>query len=470
MFAVFAIGYIIEREADLLNSLAVAAFLILLWNPKQLFDPSFQLSFASIASIFIFAPKIEGILKASNYVTKGVSVSIAAWIGTWPIIASYFNIASPVSVIANLIVIPASFISMMISIGLLCVSPFSDTLAGLFAFGLGFVDKALFWVNGALSRMPLAYFRLPAPSAVFVAAYYGLVLLWAAPKEGSRRRYAAWALVAILLAFNALVWGWCAAQRGDALKITFLDVGQGDSAFVEFPGGGNLLIDAGTGGEEGVFDTGRNVVAPYIWNTGARRIDAIIVTHPHADHLGGVPYLLKNFRVGMVIDNGAYEWGMKAGRVPRITVGAGDRIELPDGAEFFVLSPEEGRGLPDANAGSLVGKLIYKGRGVLFCGDTTSAAMGAMLGSYGYLLKSDIMKVPHHGGNVGDERTINKFFSAVSPAVSIISASGLKRRDRRNANAITNLRSTTYDTSKNGAIIARIRSTGCLVRPYVKIN
>ena len=495
MFTVFAVGYIIERETDLLNSLSVAAFLILLWNPKALFDPSFQLSFASIAGIFIFAPKIDGILKAGSigkssfwrkaatYAVKGVSVSIAAWIGTWPIIASYFNIASPVSVIANLVVIPMSFVSMIASIVLLCVSPFSSTSAGLIAFGLGFFDKALFWINGIFSQMPLAYFRLPAPSAVFMAAYYGLVLLWAIPSEdpiaGNRSVNKRWALAAILLALNLLVWKECANTLGGRLKATFLDVGQGDSAFVEFPGGGNLLIDAGSGGEEGTFDAGRNVVAPYIWNELSRRIDVIIVTHPHSDHLGGVMYLLKNFKVGIVIDNGSsdgsglyakYLQAIRDGGAQHITVGEGDRIGLSSGAELFILSPEKGMGLPDANAGSLVGKLAYKTRSILFCGDATGVAMNRMLDSFGYFLRSDMMKVPHHGGNVGDETTINKFFSVVSPAASIISAGRSTHYDRRQIEAITHLNSICYNTSQDGAIIVYIGSTGYSIRPFINKN
>lgn len=488
MFAVFAIGYIIERDTDLLNSLAVAAFLILLCNPKQLFDPSFQLSFASIASIFIFAPKINALLKADSigrdsfwkkaatYILKGVAVSVSAWIGTWPIIAAYFNIASPVSVIANLVVIPLSFVSMIVAILLLFASLVSGAAANVLSIGMIGVDKALFAVNYLFSRMPMAYFRIPAPPAACAAFYYALALSWVGPSRTIRRVV----VLAALVAFNVVVWANVASLgRGEA-RVTFLDVGQGDAAFVELPGGRNFLIDAGAGGEEGRFDMGRSVVAPYLWNNGVRVIDAIIVTHLHADHLGGVIHILENFKVGTVIDNGTsdnselyknYVRLIKEKHLRRVVVAEGDEITLSPDGKFLVLSPPKGQASSsEANAGSLVGKLVFKGQSVLFCGDTTSVAMSAMLDSRPDLLESDFVKVPHHGGVVGDYRTINAFYSKALPKVFIISTGRQSHYNKQHMNVITYSNTKCYDTAKDGAVLVIFKSTGHSIKPFVTLN
>jgi competence protein ComEC len=481
MFAVFAFGYVLERESDLLNSLAFAALCILLWNPKQLFDPGFQLSFASMAGIFIFAPKVEALLgldgraggtafrKSAVYLLKGVAVSVAAWIGTWPIVASYFNIISPVSVVANLVIIPLSFVSMTAAICLLPAGLIPGILPNAVAHGLGIVDGALFAVNHFLAQVPFAYFRIPSAPVWFTVLYYALAILWIVPQEalaaGRFRLRKAHAAAIILLALNICVWTAYARAGGDAVKITFLDVGKGDCAFIEFPQGGNMLIDAGSGGDGGRFDIGRNVVAPYVWNGLARKIDILLITHPHEDHLGGAIYILENFPVGAVIDNGYVEKGklyeryrrlIKEKGVPRIAVAAGDKICLPRGAGFFVLSPGGSYSPPDTNAGSVVGKLVVGKRSVLFSGDATSDAMKNMIGDYGDFLKSEIIKSPHHGGNIGNEMTAREFFDIVDPQISVISSGAPGPHGARRKNSIAYSENVSYNTGEQGAVVAYI--------------
>lgn len=482
MFLIFAVGYIAGREQDLLNSLALAAFCILLWNPGSLFDPSFQLSFISMASIFLFAPKLIGVFnakrsakdtvfrKAAVYVLSGVSVSVAAWIGTWPVIALYFNIASPVSVLANLIIIPASFISMITSMCLLCLHAVPGILPDIVAHALVRMDDALFAVNGLLAQIPFAYFRVPSPGMAATAAYYLLVLMWLIPAGnfvlGRLRLRKGYLIIAALLAMNIIAIKAYAEMGSGAMKITFLDVGKGDAAFIEFPGGGNMLVDAGSGGDGGRFDIGRNVVAPYVWNEGQRRIDAMVITHPHEDHLGGAIFILENFPVDAVIDNGYYYKGKLYDRYVRlikdkgirhIRARADDRIRLPGGAEMFILSPEGGGAPPDANAGSVVSKLVLDRESVLFTGDVTSDAMKKMAERYGCFLRSEIIKFPHHGGRLGDRIVADGFIGMVAPSVSVTSAGraggmGASRRENYLANAGVK----EYNTSRDGAVVAYV--------------
>ncbi|MCX5686539.1 MAG: ComEC/Rec2 family competence protein, partial [Candidatus Omnitrophica bacterium] len=320
MFFIFVIGYLINRDTDLLNSLSAAALLILLWNPKELFDPSFQLSFISVAGIIVFCPVIDrwfgvgntppgnAFGKTRRYVLKSVSISIAAWFGTFPVVAAYFNIISPVAVIANLVIIPILFIltafSFVFFIASQICSNFSAVLCGL----IFIIEQSLFLINQILAQIPLSNFRIPAPSGGFLIIYYCLISLLILPDVIGLNRlkiYKKHIFIGLLCSLNIFVWAHLYKSSGRDLKITFLDVGQGDSIFIRLPQKGNILIDAGTGAEENRFDTGRSVVAPYLWNAAAFEIDAVVVTHFHEDHLGGIIYILKNFKVGCVVDNGA---------------------------------------------------------------------------------------------------------------------------------------------------------------------
>jgi len=491
IFAVLVIGYIIKREPDNLNSLALAALLILLWNPKAFFDPSFRLSFVSVASIIVFAPKIDALIGAGNfrgssflskaklYILKGISVSIAAWAGTWPLIALYFNIISPVAVIANLVVIPMLFLGMAASFLFLFAALASNLLAGLFAQFLMTLESALFGMNRFLSTLPFSYFRIAAPSAGFTALYYAALALFFVP----RKRHL---LLALLVFSNIMIWRDNAFASRDSLGITFLDVGQGDSIFIEFPKGRFALIDGGSRGEDERSDMGRNVIAPYLWNKGVNKIDAVIVTHFHDDHLGGALYILKNFKVGCVIDNGAAANGNKLydeylriirdKHIRRITAAEGDRLgPFGAGVMLFILNPERENDGADSNDNSLVIKLTYKDSSALLCGDIREKAI-RRLSSYGNFLKSDLLKVPHHGGDLGGEGAVKNFLQKVSPEVSVISVG---RRNNYNAPSEKTLRalaltgSANYLTRNNGAIITEADSPSekgarYTARPFVK--
>lgn len=487
MFAVFVIGYMINRETDTLNSLSLAAFLMLLWNPKELFDPSFQLSFASLAAVIIFVPKINELAgpdmltgrtiskKIFRYLYLGVATSIAAWLGTWPIISSYFNMVSPISVIANLVDIPLLFVLTAASFIFAAVGFVSGFLANATAPFLCAVERFLFMSNHFFAGIPFSYFRVGAPGAAFFVIYYVLLFLLFFPKAfefGRIKITRSRVLLVILLVLNISVWKENINFNNKTLKITFLDVGQGDSIFMELPGRGSVLIDGGPGGEEGKYDAGESIVAPYLWNKGIRSIDAVIVTHFHADHLGGLIYILKNFKVGCVIDNGAritdsamyYEYMkvLKDKCIRHFTVADGDTIESQGGVKFFVLNPEEKPKLSEAlsseNDNSLVLKLIYKNFSCMLCGDATSAPMQRLL-SYDSFLKSDVMKISHHGGRLGDEKIASEFFMQVAPKVCVTSAGQTGRNFAKAGEMpdfITYLNSTSYVTNKDGAITVSI--------------
>ena len=461
IFVISCAGYLIKRDSDLLNSLSVAAFLILLTNPKELFDPSFQLSFSSVISIILFAPRIEKALgPRPSYLTKSVSISIAASAGVFPIVARYFNIISPMAIAANLIIVPAMLVITIVSFAYLILYFAGASFCIAWAAGLlSLLVQATFYINHLFAQLPFSYMRIPAPSPPFLIAYY--VFLFAfffIPRKKDL-------LMPLLLLVSIAVWSQNFDPARKLLRITFLDVGKGDSIVTRFPGRGAMLIDGGSGGVEGMTDMGKNVIAAYLWNKAVKKIDPVIVTHFHEDHFGGILYILDNFEIGCVMDNGSapseerllygkYLDIIKKKRIRRIMIGGRDEITGFGNSKIFVLNPDKDKRSGDPNDDSIVLMLEYKNFSLLSCGDISSSVMERLILRQ-ELLESDIVKIPHHGGSMGDMIMAKKFFEIVSPKVCVISSGGRSMffaAARETDSLLRSLGSDIYNTGENGAI------------------
>lgn len=468
MFVFFAAAYLIGRESGGTNTLSAAAFIMLMYDPKVLLDPSFQLSFASVGSVIIFTPRIMKALgsekikargfirKAALFLIAGVSVSAAAWIGSFPLVASYFNIVSPVSFVANLLIVPLLSALTTLSFVFLPAQFFFSHLGDALAWLMVFLGDILFWANHIMASLPFAYFRVQSPSLYLCVIFYLAAFSTFLPRKKQ-------VLLAILILCNAAVWPG-AIPRAKSLEVIFLDVGQGDSAFISTQSGAAILIDGSTGGIEGGFDIGRSVIAPYLWNRGVFRIDAVIVTHFHEDHVGGLIYVLDNFEVGCVIDSGAdaqdsplyhkYRRILRKRKIRHLVVRRGDTIGPFGDVMFYVLNPDaEGR-IKDSNENSIVLKMVSSNLSVLFCADITGEAIGDVL-DYGPFLISDVIKVPHHGGNLGDPGNVNYFFNTVSAQAAVISVgrnNRYKAPSKNTVEAVLSSGASVYETKDSGSV------------------
>jgi competence protein ComEC len=440
MAIVILVGLAIERKADIYNSLGVAALVLLLWDTNYLFDVGFQLSFVAVASLVYFYPVLASAIKkiperfeevkAIDYVLKLLAVSLAAQIGTLPFTAYYFGRISLVSVLANLVVVPVSGINTILGFVTIVFSFFSDFVAATYGALNDLLVGLLLGFVRAASHVPLAYLETAGMSRDTTALYYAVVfLVFNIQKKDAAKK----ALIGVLLVLNASLFSRIFAHESGKLRVTLLDVGQGDALLFELPNGKNMLLDAGPKSLRS--DAGEKIVAPFLKRRGVDRLDAIVVSHPHADHAGGVAYLLRRFSVGQIIEcvssgDSLYQSLLSSARdlkVRLVKKQLGDLISLDTTCRFYVVHPlPSNDSTSNQNNSSIVLKAMYGVTSAVFAGDAEVEAEEKILRRYDGFMKSDIIKAGHHGSATSSSEA---FIATVKPTTVLVSV-GLKNKFR----------------------------------------
>jgi len=433
MADVYLLAVVLDREADPLNTLAISALALLLWQPLFVWDVGFQLTFVATWAI-LAAVNWRPLLRLPTpwrWGTAPLVLSVAAFLGTAPILASSFHRISPVAILANLPIVPLS--GLLTGAGMLfgLMAMAIPQSLGLFVTLIGFFIELLVNLAGWFARLPLASVQLPSPSSPMVACYY-IALGAAAAAVG--RRWLRWASMSAALAFVILVGARLVPVfQNDIVRVTVLDVGQGDAVLLELPGGRTILIDGG-GVFDDRFDIGEQVVVPFLLSRWIARLDLVVLSHPHPDHLNGLAAVLRHFPVGAVWDGGqrvaspSYLWFeevLRHKRIPHKILQAGYRTSEFEPIEIAVLHPPTTllRGSPrgrssDVNSNSLVLLLRYRDVRVLLPGDIEDEAE-RLLVDQGADLSAQVLKVPHHGGRTSSSLP---FLERVRPTVAVVSA------------------------------------------------
>ena len=362
MVTVFLLAFLVEREHDLMNTLAVAALAILVVNPPSLYSVSFQLSFAAVFVILYGFAQIPRKEEAALTVAPGAAarlkrgvelfflVSVFATAGTLPLILYYFNMVSFISLLANCVAVPLmGYVAVLAGLIGAFLVPFSDP-AALLCFKLGgVVLSASIAAVKQMSDLPFAAAQTVTPSILEMVLFYTsawsvirLIQFWrgqagpgapggagvvvgsvgALPQPPRRERIrqafrkggamaapgarAAAVLLVFCLAAGCADAGYWLYQRfwHRDLRMTLLDVGQGSAALLELPGGRTVLVDGGGFADNTAFDIGAAVVAPFLWRNKITTVDTLILTHPNSDHLNGLVFIADNFNVGALWENG----------------------------------------------------------------------------------------------------------------------------------------------------------------------
>jgi competence protein ComEC len=378
-----------------------------------------------------------------------LAASLAATLGTAPLVAYYFNRISLVALAANLVAVPLlGFVVLILGLAAMVVSFFSTAGASFLFHGTSFFVRPSLWFLDLMDRLPGSSVIVTTPTMAEIAAFYlligvvayGLSVRLAKKSSGSQtgspglhRGPAALSFVLLLFFIADGIFLFHKDRNPARLRVTFLDVGHGNASLVEFPGGRRMLIDGG-GSFDGRFDFGRYVVAPFLWKNRIHKIDTVVLTYPHPDHIGGLPFILENFAIEEVWMNGeqgegpSFETFIKRAeekKIPMKTVSALDEPVEVQGVSVRVLNPLEpippGRPVlsdRESNNESLLLNITFRDIGILLCGDIETPAETALLHS-GADLKNSVLLVPHHGAR---QSCTEPFLMRVRPEHAVISA------------------------------------------------
>ncbi|MFP8489917.1 DNA internalization-related competence protein ComEC/Rec2 [Gracilimonas sp. Q87] len=443
-------GKLYHKINDSINLTAAAAITLLIYEPTQLFEIGFQLSFSAVLIILLILPVIQNLLP--NWVRihwygkplMVVIVSLVVQFGLYPLQVYYFGEISLVSPLANALFVPLLGI----------VVPLS-----LLALGITAVIPALgFWIN-----IPSFYFLEGMREFVMMAASWNwawttaslnnsfffifwLILIFtiAAWHIASMR----WKMLNTVLAAACILVAWNLSQEFRTAKFTviYFDVGQGDAALLQTPTGKNILIDAGVWSPG--YNSGKGVILPHLQASGIKKLDAIVLSHPHSDHIGGIVDLINEIEIGMIYNSGyrydseLYKTYLETAAqkgVPVESIQEGDTLNIDPAMLFLVMGPDGQTHNSDPNEHSVIMNVIYGESEFLFTGDAGIHQEQRVLSRYDNLLDTDVLKVGHHGSRTSSGLA---FLNRVTPDYSIISLSEPNRYRHPHKEAIQRLSTT----------------------------
>ncbi len=361
-----------------------------------------------------------------------VSVSVQIWLEM--VLAWHFNRLSWISPFSNIIAVPISSLVLAagMALGLLARVPF---LARPMLESAGFLASFLLRSNQWMSDLPAAWQRCPTPSLAWVLATLVLVSGWCFLRW--KRFWIPSLLVMASLGILSVGRRPILLDHSDSrssvtdLRITFLDVGEGDSVVIRFPAGQVWMVDAGgirqapsSDDNAGAFDIGEAVVSRYLWWNWISSLDRLLISHPDVDHAGGAQTLLKNFRTGEVDYSEASADALlsrilqvaEKGRVPSRIVFAG-MTEVVGGVAVQFLNPPAGKSGGSTNENSVVLRMKFGDFTALLTGDLEKSAEAELV-TRSKDLRSTLLKVAHHGSR---SASLDPLLDKVCPRWAVIS-------------------------------------------------
>jgi len=451
MGAIYVGAIIAGRQNSAWYTLLLAGAVMTAVDPQSVHDVSFQLSFAaSLGLVTLASPLREtftatasrwartGEARVISSIAETAAVTLSAIVFTLPIMAINFDRISVVAPLANLFAVPA-FVAVAFTSGLAgAVGAIPGVDAGFMVWFAWPPAAYMTNVIAAFASVPAATIGIGWVDSWVAAAYYawlalGVLWLRSRPRiqvERPAPRPFDWpvlqpALVSSLLLVLASTLLWLAVTAPDEgrLSVTFLDVGQGDAALIEGPEGHRILVDGGPSGPALKRALDRHL--PFY----DRRIDLVVLTHPQADHVGGLPAVVESYEVGAVMTTGItadtdayYEWqdALRRTGPAQFVAHRGQWIDLGGGARLTVVGPTSDMKPDgdDTNDTSIVLRLTQGDLSFLLTGDITTDAEDALIAA-GTDLTADVLKVAHHGSRTS---TSESFLARADPYVAVISA------------------------------------------------
>lgn len=443
VIVIFLVAKLTERKPDLINLTAAAACINLIINPNELFDIGFQLSYGAVFSLTILAPQLdrlferppleEGVGKFMFFSSlKATTIGTAAiFFGTLPILAYHFHQVSLIGLITNILAIPLSGIITILGIILVPLSLISNWVASLYGEALQFFVRCLTFISGNASDFQYSIISVARPAFWGIMLYYfaiGYILSSPIRKVAYKKCVISAAFLLMLLLLRIPL-AYSITKIDGSLTMTFFDVGQGDGILISTPNGKEYMIDVGGISVSGTTPAARSII-PFLKAEGVSSINALFITHMHADHYGGAPKLASEKYIDRIYTCGEkttshLAWtldsiAMSSG-IPVTTLRAGNILALDENVSLYVLNPEEAE--PSAigsraNHRSLALKLVYGKTSTLFLGDVEGVDEERLVQKYGEFLRSDIVKVAHHGSKTS---STTELIHTANPKYAVIS-------------------------------------------------
>ena len=477
----FCLSFLFRRHTNSINTLSLAAIILLLVRPTQLFEAGWQLSFTSVLGIILFSKRINfflhekfddlitskslnqgrifySIKSTANNAINLFSVGFSAWIASAGILLYHFYTVTPLASFWTVLVFP--FVSAILILGFLKILLFFvlPTLSALLGILVSYLSVFLIDIVKIIARLNISEILIGhVPLVVIVLLYcaMGVFILTFYSYPSLRQKLVFAAIPAIIIVPGTLKWQ---NAHNENLVLTCLDVGHGQSIFLQTPDGTNILFDAGS---MYISNIGKRIVIPFLNYSGIRKIDSVMISHNDIDHINGIPEIVKNCKVGNIYANDDFfshtdEWGTSS-FLNECLKQSGYKVKSLEEETIFdnkanikILWPtKESNYQKDLseNDKSLVTSIEFAGKNILLCSDIEQFAQKEVMRLYPDL-KADIVIVPHHGSTNTLEPD---FLKSLNPDILICSTD--KTPSFQNSGQL-------FYTSRDGAITISINKQG----------
>lgn len=473
MMALFyAFARIISRDTTPVIAIFLTALILLIYNPRLTGDVGFLLTFGCIFGIVYFQDIFTHLVRGP---WDSLFMPISAQLLILPILLTYFH---NFGWVVLLMAVPATILAFPITISAfltIFLAPLGGMLAKAAAVSGIMFTKLLIIIAQPSHILPYAVGHFPSPLAWQIVLYYSVLLIIYLVYYFDYLTVKKVVFLLIILPVILMV-----PQSREGVKVTLIDVGQGDAILVELPNGHNMLIDTGGSAvfpdnkDAGSYDVGAKIVLPVLYSKGIDQLDGIFITHPHADHTGGLDAIFKGTTITRLYispyQNEISEDVLKSSidkKIPHTILTAGAKFKDGD-VILEILGPVKTykKTHSDANNSSLVIKMTYGKETLLLTGDIEDEAMDD-IGQSRELTNVIFFKVPHHGSHFSLNE---KFLSKVSPTVAMVSVGtnnlfghpAKQTMDYYNAHNVTVLR-----TDRDGAIEILVHKESAEVKTYL---
>ena len=508
MGIILMISGLVFRKNDIINSIAISLFFMLVYNPFLLENVGLQLSYLGTIGIIGFNKTIILILKniqirnrkwkykinrklilLISKIKEILAVTMSASLAVVPVMIYHFNLFGTYFLITNLlasiIIGPITLLGTLLVI----ISFISINIAKILSYILKFLIDILLFIS-SFSKLPISKIYIPTPKIPFIIIIYLSLIISLFiykvfhernPNTTILRVRNLLALVKYKFKQNrddvikkiiiiSIIISLCMIFIPRDLQINFVDVGQGDSTFIITPKNKTILIDGG-GSNTGSFDVGENTLLPYVLDKGYNKIDLMIISHFDSDHVGGLLTILEEIKVEKILIAKQEEQSenykrflniVKEKNIPVIIGKEGDKINIEKDLYLDILFPESEQIEENViNNNSLVFNMHYNNFSMLFTGDIEEIAEKRIIEiTNKSRLKADIIKIPHHGSKTSSTREL---LERVLPKIALIGVGKdnlFGHPSSETIDKLDELEIKTYRTDINGEIMINVNKSG----------